>query len=379
MIASVNPRIITWARERSGLSIEDLASKVKRDPSEVTRWESGHAFPSYGMLEALAYRHLKIPLALFFFPEPPSVDDPVGKFRRLPEFELKRLSSDTRLKIRLAQGYQESLDELLPPEFAPSIHALFRVTASSLPTVASDLRKNLHISLEQQFSFRTSEAALKAWRHALETLGIFAFKDSFQDRFISGFCLLSRRCPIIMLNNSNSFTRQIFTVAHELGHILLGIHGVTDIDETYLDFMSTSDRRAETACNRFAAELLVPLSAFQREVRGLNPKNDSIISDLAERFAVSREVILRRCIDAGLVDADYYRSKVSEWNQDYLRRKPKTPGGDWYLTQLSYLGEGFTRLAFDRYGRGEIGIAQLASHLNVKARNIRNLRSYLGW
>lgn len=377
MITSVNPRMITWARERSGFSVEDLASKVKRKPAEVMMWEKGRAFPTYGTLEALAYRHLKIPLALFFFPEPPDVDDPVGKFRRLPDFELDRFSADTRIKIRLAQGYQESLDELLPAKFRSPLLTGFRATASSLPSMVSEVRKSIGVSLEQQFSFHRVDDALKAWRHALEQVGVFTFKDSFQDRFISGFCLLSPKCPVIMLNNSNSLTRQIFTIAHELGHILLNIHGVTDINESYLDFMSTADYRAETACNAFAANLLVPVSAFQREIRGLSAHNDTVISDLASHFSVSREVILRRCLDEGLIETEYYASKVAEWNRDYLRSKPEKPGGQWYLTRLSYLGEGFTRLVLDQHTRGKMTTAEAASHLNVKARNIRNLLGYL--
>lgn len=97
MIEDLNPEIITWARKRMGLSIEELAHKVKREASEIYMWEQSRKTPAYTMLEDLAYKHLKIPLAVFFFPEPPSVDDPVSNFRRLPEFEFERFSPDTRL------------------------------------------------------------------------------------------------------------------------------------------------------------------------------------------------------------------------------------------------------------------------------------------
>jgi len=72
----INPKMITWARERNGLTIEDLAKKLKKDPEEVRKWESGQAKLSYPSLEALAYKHFKIPLALFYFPMPPDLDDP---------------------------------------------------------------------------------------------------------------------------------------------------------------------------------------------------------------------------------------------------------------------------------------------------------------
>lgn len=378
MIVAVNPEIIKWARKRTGLSAQELADKVKRPLAEVQRWEDGTAVPSYTTLETLAYRHFKIPLAVFFFPEPPEVDDPVGNFRRLPDSEFYKLSSDTREKIRMAQAYQDSLAELLPSGGEQPVHARYSATPSTLPALAADVRSYLGLSIGKQFSFRNTDRAFKAWRHALELGGIFTFKDSFDDRFISGFCLLSNICPIIMVNNSNAFSRQIFTLAHELGHILLSVYGITDVDEDYIDLMSEKDRRAEIACNRFAAELLVPLRAFRNAIGKLSPENPQVISQLASRFSVSREVILRRLLDDGRIDEDEYARRASEWNRDYMRRSRETTGGNWYLTRLSYLGEGYTRLAFDRHRQGVISTTELAGHLNVKARNIGKLREHLG-
>ncbi len=98
MITAINPKVLTWARKRCGLSVEDLARNLGKDSDIVLQWESGEAFPSYTTLETLAYGHFKIPLAVFFFPEPPDIEDPAAKFRRLPEYELERLSPDTGRK-----------------------------------------------------------------------------------------------------------------------------------------------------------------------------------------------------------------------------------------------------------------------------------------
>ena len=255
MITAVNPAIIKWARERSGLSLDDLAKLMRQEPDELRKWENGEHAPSYTALEELAYRHLKIPLAVFFFPSPPDVDDPKGNFRRLPEYELERFSPDTIQKIRLAQAYQDSVEELfinLPPE--RMIHHDLIPRKYTLENLAAKVRKYIGISLAQQFSFRSNDQAFKSWRHALEEAGVFTFKDSFKDRFLSGFCLVHDQYPIIMVNNSNSFTRQIFTLMHELGHILYGVNGVTDVDESYLEFLKHDDHRIEIQCNRFAAE-----------------------------------------------------------------------------------------------------------------------------
>lgn len=376
----INPEIITWARERCGLSVEDLARKMNREPSEVRMWEAGAKIPSYTCLEDLAYRHLKIPLAVFFFPVPPDIEDPKSKFRRLPEYEFARLSSDTLKMIRLAQGYQDSLAELSFQ--AQSAQRIFRdLTAVGVTPrqLAKQAREYLRVSMDRQFNFRSFEQAFKAWRHAFEEAGVFTFKDSLKDRFISGFSLLDERYPVVFVNNSNAFARQIFTLAHELGHILWGVHGVTDIDESYIQFMSHREKSLEIKCNQFAAELLVPEDAFSKEISRFQANGPDIIPELADKYAVSREVILRKFLDHGLVTDEYYRKKSTEWTKDYLRSHSKSTGGNYYLTRLSYVGEGFARLAFENFYQGRLTKSQLATHLNIKARNIDKLERYVGW
>jgi Zn-dependent peptidase ImmA (M78 family) len=378
MITAVNPAIIQWARERSGLSLDGLAVLMKRDPDELQQWEDGKLAPSYTALEDLAYRYFKIPLAVFFFPAPPDIDDPTGNFRRLPEYELKRLSPDTIQKIRSAQAFQDSLEELFedsPPE--RMIHHDINPMKLSLENLAETVRKYIGISFRYQFNFRSSDQAFKAWRHALEEAGIFTFKDSFKDRFLSGFCLVHEQYPIIMVNNSNSFTRQIFTLLHELGHILYGVNGVTDIDESYLKFLGRDDRKIEVQCNRFAAEVLVPSKRFKADIPFLEEEGEDAISDLANKYSVSREVILRRMLDFNLIDREYYAAQSAKWNKDYLRSKTDAPGGNWYLTKMSYLGEGFVQTAFHNYRQGRFDAATLATHLNVKAKNLKKFESYV--
>src|SRR5207247_7491917 len=124
----------------------------------------------------------------------------------------------------------------------------------------------------------------------------------------SGFCLLHEEFPIIFINNSNAFTRQIFTLIHELGHILFEIHGVTDIDERYLEHMSQKDKSLEAKCNQYAAEVLVPTDSFERAIVLFRDKGPETIPKIAEKYYVSKEVILRRLQDRKHVTEDYYRT-----------------------------------------------------------------------
>jgi Zn-dependent peptidase ImmA (M78 family) len=380
MKSYINPEIITWARERAGLTVEALAKRMKKEPGEIELWETGGVDPSYATLEHLAYRHLKIPLALFFFPEPPDIEDPKKKFRRLPSYELERFSPDTYQKIRQAQAYQDSLFELMgdlpiPPRIFDDI-APGRLRPSE---AAHKAREYLGINLRQQFSFPSCESAFKGWRHVIEEAGVYTFKDSFKDKFVSGFSLLSEDFPVILVNNSNSFSRQVFTLIHELGHILYGVNGVTDIDETYIDLMGPRDRALEIKCNQFSADFLVPASAFKRDIQRFHSVGPRAISGIADKYSVSREVILRRLLDHGAVTREYYEEKSALWNKEYLRREKSPTGGNYYLTRLAYLGEGFTGLAFENYHRGRIGRTELANHLNMNSRNLPKLESYMRW
>lgn len=378
MVGPINPKIITWARERNHLSVEGLAALLKKDPSVIQQWEDGVKEPSYSALEALAYRHLKIPLALFFFPEPPSIEDPVNKFRRLPDYEFNRISLDTMQKIRLVQGYQESLEELAIGGIPR--RKIFRdISPKGKTTIdlAGETRNYLGITFKNQIRFRSSEEAFKAWRFCLEEVGIFSFKDSLEDKFISGFCLLHDNFPVIFINNSNAFSRQTFTLIHELGHILFGRYGVTDINEKYLEYMNEKDKTIEVKCNKFASEVLVPEEHFEKDIKLFLSDGPEVIPDIAQKYGVSKEVILRRLLDKNLVTENYYKERAEEWNQEYLRSNTKAGGGNYYLTKLSYLGSGFTQLAFENYNQGRLTKAELASHLNLNSKNLGKLQSYV--
>jgi Zn-dependent peptidase ImmA (M78 family)/transcriptional regulator with XRE-family HTH domain len=378
IITAVNPKILKWARERSGLALEDLALIMKRDPDELRMWEAGKSFPPYTALEDMAYRHFKVPLAIFFFPAPPEIDDPVGNFRRLPEYELERFSPDTIQKIRLAQAYQDSLEDVFSDSMSKRmIHQDLKPGEHSLEVLAEKARKYIGITMSEQFNFRSNDHAFKAWRHALENAGVFTFKDSFKDRFLSGFCLVNKQYPIIMLNNSNSFTRQIFTLIHELGHILYGVNGITDTDEYYLQLLRNNEHRIENECNRFAAEVLVPIKQFQSEISFFKEEGLDAIPELASKYSVSREVILRRLLDFKLIDNIFYSEQSEEWNKDYLRPKKTDSHGNWYLTKIAYLGEGYVQSVFQNYQKGKFDKAALANHLNVKAKNLKKFESYL--
>jgi len=239
----INPAVLRWAREAQGLGIDDVALRLKRRPEEVASWERGTHAPTYPQLEKLAYQIYRRPLTVFFLPKPPEEPEIKQEFRSLPDFEIERLAPATRYQLRKARALQISLNELNDGE-NPSERKIFRdlslSTSSSIPESAAQLRSYLDITVKEQMSWASTDEALKQWRDKIEAVGVFVFKDTFKQKEVSGFCIYDNQFPIIYINNSTAKTRQIFTLFHELAHLLLHKNAIATLDEDYLDLPPSS-------------------------------------------------------------------------------------------------------------------------------------------
>jgi Zn-dependent peptidase ImmA (M78 family) len=381
-LTGVNPKIIQWARERARYSLESVALKFKQDVSVIEKWESGEDFPTYSQLEKLAGIY-KRPLALFFFPEPPLEAEEKQEFRTLPDFEIDNLETDTIYALRQAKAMQLSLREI-NDGINPSTKKIFQDISLSfrddLRIVAGQIRNYLNVTLEEQLTWNDRETALKNWRSAVEEAGIFIFKRSFKQEEISGFCLIDIEFPIIYLNNSTEKARQIFTIFHELAHILLQTNGITKSDDRYIDSLQGDNKNIEIFCNKFAAEFLLPNHVFS-EIMGEKIVDDRIILKIAHDYKVSREVVLRKLLDNNLISQKEYAVKVSEWYSEYSSKsqeKNKKSGGDYYANQAAYLGENYLKLVFNKYYQGQYDIERVADYLNIKkVATVEQLEQYL--
>ena len=375
-IQGINPTIVKWARERSGYTLQEVAKSFNRDVATISDWESGAAAPTYVQLEKLADKY-KRPIAMFFFPEPPQEPDFVGQLA-LRSSDIEQLDPSIRILLRQAHARQLSLMELnmgVNPVDSKIFHDLHSQLDSSPTELAQQTRAYLDISVETQASWRNARAALENWREQVEEKGIFVFKDAFRDDSVDGFCLIHEQFPVIYLNNSRSSVRQIFSLFHELAHLLLGENGITR-------GINPIGERIEVFCNQFAAEFLVPYSDLETHFNE-SPYDDTAIEELASYYKVSRPVILLKLVDRGVFTSKGYRQKISEWTEEYESRLEgraggeSSGGGNYYNTRAVYLGYRFMELAFSRYHQGYCSMEELANHLNVKAKNLPGLEDCL--
>ena len=128
-----------------------------------------------------------------------------------------------------------------------------------------------------------------------------------------GFTLKRDNDIIIFINTSSRLSREIFTLAHEIGHIVLHLNGEQSFIDNYATIAGQSDDEKEKEANYFAACLLMPSDEIERfidlelpdfEKSGLSGMD---IARMMSEFNVSYDVALNRLESLGKIDS---RQKV---------------------------------------------------------------------
>lgn len=101
--------------------------------------------------------------------------------------------------------------------------------------------------------------------------------------------------PIVLLNSGTPSERQRFTLAHELGHMVM--HAIPDAEQ-------------EKQANRFAAELLMPVKAIRPHLRG--QVTLARLLELKTEWKVSTWALLRRAHSLGELSDWQYRTLAME-------------------------------------------------------------------
>lgn len=364
----VTPAVVRWARERSGYSIEDAARHFKK----IAAWEAGEAMPTYVQVEEMADR-FKLPIAVFFFPKPPEVPPLERSFRTLTADDFAAIPRRVRFFLRQGRAMQLNLAELNDGK-NPSQRLITRdlnVTPNtSLDKIAAEVRAYLGVSIDEQAAWKNVEEALERWREVFATkAGVYVFKDAFRAPNYFGFSLFDDEFPVIYINNSSAKSRQIFTLFHELGHLLFHTSGVDLLDDQFLKHLGDVEQKIEIVCNGLAARVLVPDDVLDKKLKGVKIGRLSA-SQLANHFNVSREVIYRKFLDRGLIEADEYVAAAKEWAAQMKKPEGEESAGNYYNSQHAYLGQPYIDLAFTRYYQQRFDQRQLAEYLNMKPKSL---------
>ena len=223
-ISNFNPKMLKWAREQSHLTLDIASERLDIDIDAI---EKGQLLPSYVELRKMADLYNK-PLSVFFLPQPPLIKNLNASCRTIPSQVYMELSPNVIKMIDHARLMQLNLYELHNNK-NDKIYR-FNFLKDNIESLEK-IRNHINFTYEIQIQIKKDEEVFKYIREQLHDIGIYIFKESFQDKDVSGFCLHDNDFPVIMINNNNTFTRQIFTVFHELYHLIIGTSGLDFIND----------------------------------------------------------------------------------------------------------------------------------------------------
>lgn len=269
------PTRLTMARELAGLRKRDLAEAIDRTAAAVSQYELGQARPSSETLRRCA-RALDVPVSFFTAGRPQlRLDTASAHFRSL--------RSTTAHQRQQALAHVELLWEL--------VDQLDRVI--ELP--ALDL--GLPLGLRPGDPAATAGMIRTAWGvptgpvvhlvRTLETRGVVLTRLPGVDaETIDAFSAALHGRPMIVLSRKGNPMRQRFSVAHELGHLLLHPDPVP------------GDGRHEREANTFAAEFLMPAAEIRDRLP--TPVDITDLKETADGYGVSVAALAYRGKDLGV-------------------------------------------------------------------------------
>lgn len=329
----IDSRMYAWSIERAGMSVSEYAD---RPNSRIEDWMSGKTAPTYKQLEKFA-ASVCVPVGYLFLSEPPSEPMPIPMYRgnaKSSGFDLNVFDTVNEIKRRQewVSDYISSND-IDHCRFSGVLH-----NTASVRENVSRMRSELSLGEMWASESKTTEDALRTLSEKIEDAGVFVFFNGVVGnntrRPISvaecrGFSLADEFAPCIFVNNTDSKSAQMFTLAHELCHILRG--------ESEGQTGSLADSEEESFCDKVAAEFLVPSSRLMEIWDNELP---SPIRSAASVFKVSELVIARRAHDLGLLNDEDYRELFLTLRNRGASKKQGS-GGDFYKTSVKRIGRMF--------------------------------------
>jgi Zn-dependent peptidase ImmA (M78 family)/transcriptional regulator with XRE-family HTH domain len=294
----ITPDRLRQARELQGLTQTALARQVGVHPSAIAQLETGRIQPSPAVLDALS-RATRCPPTFFMRPSGPAL--PLGSLR----FRARAVM--TARERRQAWGYAQTLYELMA-----SLAAQTDYPAPRLPRLAGDpvaaaavTRQALGLAPDQPIGplIRTVE------HHGVWVLAIpvpLPRRDA-----CSTWAGGDGATPVIVVAATPAGDRRRFSVAHELGHLVL--HHTPE----------GATHALERQADAFAEAFLLPAGAMRTAL--LPPITLTTLADLKVHWGVSLQALIRRAHTLDLLTPSQYRSLSAQLGaRGWRTREPIT-------------------------------------------------------
>ncbi len=362
--SNINPEFLKWARKESGFEIIEIASKLKISEANYIQWEENGLRVPLGKLKSLANSY-KRQIAAFFLPYVPESRSKPKDFRNLSLGDSK-LSKSLLLTLRRVNQIQDASINIKGSDFWEGkykwLYELEDLDFNNEQTVLQNwLRRKLELSIDQQSSFPDSRRLYNSFRKQIEgQLGILVLQFSMPMNEAHGFSQIDKKPFVIVTNSKHTYNGRVFTLFHELAHILNHQSGICLIDH------SNTSNQIEFSCNKFAGDFLIPdEQVFQ--VATLNQ-----ILKYSNKYNVSREAYLRRVKDKGIITNALFFDLLDEIKESYSKIKP--PGGfaPPELKSKASRGPTFFNMVIDGINANQINYADASQLLDLKINRILN-------
>ncbi|MDE0238075.1 MAG: DNA-binding protein, partial [bacterium] len=214
----VEPALLAWACERSGLDDEKLASKFPKLP----KWESRELAPTLKQLENFA-RATRTPVGYFFLPTPPEEAVPIPDFRTIGDRSVVRPSPDLLDTIYQCQQRQDWYRDYARSIGLNQVSQVGSMT-TAVPPAKAGAEITAALSFEIDMRGPSWADAFAHLRDQAEEIGVLVMVSGvvgsnthrkLNPEEFRGFALVDSLAPLVFVNGADTRAAQIFTLAHE--------------------------------------------------------------------------------------------------------------------------------------------------------------------
>jgi Zn-dependent peptidase ImmA (M78 family)/DNA-binding XRE family transcriptional regulator len=334
--AEFNPKRLSLARRRRGLTKTKLAELVGVEVRSITGYESGEFRPEKERLQILADQ-LHFPVQFFLGDDAQEISPDVVSFR-----SMSKMTAGQRDSALGAGAIALMLNQWIEQRFELPVASLPDLSQEPSPAAAA-------VALRRIWGL--GELPVKNMVHLLEARGVRVFSLSLDTAHVDAYSMWHSSTPYVFLNTMKSCERSRFDAAHELGHLVLHRHAGPKV------------RSAEREANEFASAFLMPEGSVLANAP-LMPTVDLLIKHKVS-WTVSVAALAYRLKDLGLVNEWHYRTLCVEIAQrGYQKSEPnEAPRESSQVFQKV-----FSALRQDGLTRGDI-----ASALSVSVNELDEL------
>lgn len=375
-IDDINPARIKWCLGDAHISLEQLALDVGIAGESLQKVMVGEGGLTFNQLKKIGDYFGRT--ALFFLEDEP-VDEAIVRsqeFRSLLNQKVE-VSKTVKKVIRLAEWQREIFVDLVDELGTDRLIRFNPPDVSELETKQAAAKVRDWLKLRNPRSFTD-------YRAALEAKGILVFRTNGyagkwqipKENPVLGFSLYDKKNPLIVVKKQGVEARQNFTLAHELGHLLLHKSSMID-DEQDLN----SHKGKEAEANRFAGYFLVPdeyLLSISDEERPSNVYElDGWLSRQRSEWGVSTEVILLRLLENERISRRIYNEYHAWMSNQVFQEKDGGSRGYRHREPRHILGDMYVKVIFDALEQKKITLTKASKYLDdIKLTDLRELERY---